>query len=54
MKRSNFRRWVEEIWRENQSERKIWRDTPESLQEYVRKYRWWLKREYRYQQNRNG
>lgn len=52
MKRSDFRQWVEEIWRENQSERKLWHDEQQSLQEYFGRYRWWLKREYRYQRSK--
>lgn len=52
MKRSEFRKWVEEIWRENQEERIVWHDTPESLEVYFQRYRWWLKREYRYQRSK--
>ena len=52
MKKSDFRKWVEEIWRENQEERIVWRDATETLQAYVQRYKWWLKREYRYQRSK--
>lgn len=46
---SNFRHWVENIWRENCEERREWHDDPESLNVYFARYKWWLKREFRFQ-----
>jgi DNA-binding PadR family transcriptional regulator len=46
---SDFRRWVEELWRENCEERKAWREDQQSIAEYFARYKWWLRREFRYQ-----
>lgn len=46
---SDFRQWVEDIWRENCEERRAWHETEQPLTEYFQRYKWWLKREYRFQ-----
>jgi hypothetical protein len=46
---SDFRIWVEDIWRENCEERLIWQEARQPLNEYFQRYKWWLKREYRFQ-----
>ena len=46
---SDFRRWVEEIWRENCEERREWKDDQQSITEYFSRYKWWLRREFRFQ-----
>jgi hypothetical protein len=51
MKSGEFRKWVADIWHENQEERLLWRDDAIDIQTYFQKYRWWLKREYRYRQS---
>jgi hypothetical protein len=48
MKNSNFRKWVEDIWKENCEECREWRETPLTLNLYWNKYKWWLKREFKY------
>jgi hypothetical protein len=51
MKNGEFRKWVADIWHENQEERLVWRDDAIDIQTYFEKYKWWLKREYRYRQS---
>jgi hypothetical protein len=51
MKKSNFRLWVENIWRENCRECSAWSDIELPLDVYFNRYKWWLKREYRHQLN---
>jgi hypothetical protein len=46
---SDFRRWIEEIWRENCEERNTWREEQQSIAEYFARYKWWLRREFRFQ-----
>lgn len=45
-----FRQWLEDLWRDNCDERAIFGQPPYTMQEYFRRYRWWLRREYQYQQ----
>jgi len=49
MKNSNFRTWLEELWRDNCDENDGWGQPRLTLQEYFGKYKWWLRREYRFQ-----
>lgn len=42
-----FRLWVNEIWRQNCDEHLSYRDQAHSLDQYFKKYKYWLKREYR-------
>lgn len=48
-KLSDFRLWVQNIWYENCQEHFAWREPGFTLQEYFQQYKWWLRREYRYQ-----
>lgn len=52
----SFRRWVQEMYYENQEELLGWSEiipTEYSLSVYFNRYKWWLRREYRYLQSRN-
>jgi hypothetical protein len=53
MKESNFRRWIAEIWRENCEEYLTLNQKPYTMEEYWARYKYWLKREYRYQRSRH-
>ena len=46
---SNFRLWLQNIWYENCQEHEGYNQLPYTLEEYWHRYRWWLRREYRYQ-----
>ena len=49
MKDSKFRLWVQNIWMDNREEHFQSNELPYSMQEYWDRYKYWLKREYRYQ-----
>jgi hypothetical protein len=51
MHMSNFRHWVQELWMQHKDEYvDLKLPIPEvSMDEYFQKYKYWLKREYRYQ-----
>jgi len=46
----SFRNWLEELWRQNCDEHDGWGEARLSLSEYFSRYKWWLRREYRFQQ----
>ena len=46
---SQFRLWVRNIWFDNARERAEFKELPYTMEEYYQKYKWWLKREYRFQ-----
>jgi hypothetical protein len=48
-----FRNWVRELWYQHQDECKNWRVETEfkDVKEYFNKYKYWLKREFKYRQN---
>ena len=48
---SNFRIWLQKIWMQHKQETFTWSGHfPDyEMAYYVSKYRWWLRREYRYQ-----
>jgi len=50
MKNSDFRAWVTELYYQNRDEKFIYHETPYTLSEYFQRFKYWLKREYRYQQ----
>jgi hypothetical protein len=50
MPNSNFQNWLRLIWLENCREHEAHQELPYTLKEYWNRYRWWLRREYRYQQ----
>lgn len=47
----NFRAWCQEMWYQHVEESLAWEgfETTATPQEYFAKYKWWLKREYKYQ-----
>jgi hypothetical protein len=49
----NFKFWIQEMWMQHKDEyMELGMVIPESsAQEYFRKYRWWLKREYKHQKS---
>jgi hypothetical protein len=54
MKNSEFRSWVQKIWQENIAERQDYRELPYSMEEYWNRYKFWLKREYKFQKIKDG
>ena len=48
-KESQFRHWVRNIWFDNAQERAEFKELPYTMEEYYQKYKWWLKREYKFQ-----
>lgn len=53
MKASAFRIWVQNIWMENTEEYLTMSQNPYTMEEYWARYKYWLKREYRYQRSRH-
>ncbi len=50
----SFRDWLKDLWYENREERAAWGNPTLSLKDYFNQYKWWLRREYRFQQrNKN-
>jgi len=49
---SNFRIWVTNIYYDNCSENLSHSESVYTLSEYFQRFKYWLKREYRYQQRR--
>ena len=49
---SAFRHWVKELWLDNCEEHLTYGETPYKMQEYWSKYKWWIKREYKYQREK--
>ena len=47
-----FRQWIQEMWYQHCSEFEGWfnRQPEYGMKEYFARYKYWLKREYRYQQ----
>lgn len=52
VKDSEFRNWVRLLWLENSQESEGFGQAPYPLEEYWSRYKWWLKREFKYQQGR--
>ena len=50
MKTTSFRIWLSNIWMANKEEHAEVGELPMPLEEYFRRYKWWLKREYKFQQ----
>ena len=51
---TRFRLWVQRIWMDNCEERLTVGQNPVTIKQYWNTYKYWLKREYRYQQRQNG
>ena len=45
---SRFRLWVQRLWAENCEEHLTFGEQPYKMQEYWKKYKWWIKREYKH------
>lgn len=48
-KKSEFRDWLNEIWKANADERHNMGFNSITLKEYFNRYKYWLKREYKFQ-----
>jgi hypothetical protein len=46
---TRFRFWVQETWYKNRDERLTYGEDPVTIKQYWNTYKWWLKREYKYQ-----
>ncbi len=54
MKNSAFRTWVRELWYANCDEHADLDQPKYTHAEYFQNFKWWLKREYRHQRNKNA
>jgi hypothetical protein len=50
MKQYTFRLWLNIMWIENREEHQVYGEAELLMSEYIGRYKYWLKREYRYQQ----
>lgn len=48
---TEFRKWVYELWEENCAEREAYGEDRRDVNKYFHKYKWWLKREYKFQKD---
>lgn len=46
---SHFRIWVQEMWYQHQDECETYHEQAKSATVYWNSYKWWLKREFRFQ-----
>ena len=46
---SDFKNWLRIIWVENCDEHSEFGELSLTMSEYFQKYKWWLRREYRFQ-----
>lgn len=53
MKTSAFRTWVRELWYENCDEHFQANIPKYTHEEYFQKFKWWLKREYKHQKEKD-
>ena len=49
MKDTAFRAWLRQLWQENCIEREGFNQLPLTQQEYFNTFKYWLKREFRFQ-----
>jgi hypothetical protein len=49
---SKFRRWLHELWMQNCDEHREYGEMPLSQEQYFQMYKYWLKREFRHQQQK--
>jgi len=49
MKQTPFRAWLQNLWMQNKDEHMEYNELPLPLEEYIRRYKWWLKREFQHQ-----
>lgn len=45
----SFRQWLYELWKQNCDEHQDFGELPYTQEEYFKKFKYWLKREYRHQ-----
>jgi hypothetical protein len=53
-KSTNFRRWVHELWMRNCDEHSEYGELRYTQEQYFQQYKYWLKREYKYQRSQNA
>lgn len=51
---TEFKNWLRNIWLDNCEEHNAYGELPYTMQEYWHKYKWWLRREYRFQRLRDN
>ena len=49
-----FRTWVQRIWYANSEEHLTYGELPYTIQQYWSKYKWWLRREYKFRRANNS
>jgi len=49
---TQFKNWLRNIWLDNCDEHITYGQLPYTMEEYWNKYKWWLKREYKHQRNK--
>ena len=50
---NDFRNWLQNLWYENCDEHRQCKELPYTMQEYFQQYKYWLKREYKYQKRKD-
>jgi hypothetical protein len=50
---SDFRLWVRKIYNESCLERDCWNQKIDSIDQFWKDYKYWLKREFKYQRKKN-
>lgn len=50
---SPFRTWVQNLWMDNCEERLVYKQDPITMKQYWDTYKWWIKREYKHQKEKN-
>lgn len=53
-KNAVFRGWLRNLWLDNCDEHRDLGEMPITQQEYFQKYKYWIKREFRYQNKKNN
>jgi hypothetical protein len=49
MENKSFRNWLHELWLQNCDEHRDYNELPLTQEEYFKRYKYWLRREYRFQ-----
>lgn len=50
---NDFRNWLQNLWYENCDEHRQCKELPYTMQEYFQKYKFWLKREFKFQRRKD-
>jgi hypothetical protein len=53
-KNTDFRRWLHELWLRNCDERAEYGERRYTQEQYFQQYKYWLKREFKYQRSQNA